>query len=234
MEIRRVVVLALASLAWPLSASAQFEGVIVLSMHRDGRAAQEVTQQVKGTMVRMDLPADAGGVSMIMNGVDGTMTSIVHAQKMYMTMNAKALAEQFQALAGGGTDGKASAVPTFTKTGRAETIAGYACEHYLVDTPDAQDMDVCMAKGLGTFTLGAGGGPLGMGKNPMSMLPPGYERLAAEFKDGAYPLKLELVEGNKRTPVMTVKSIEKKPLDEGLFKVPAGYKEFQMPVMPRR
>ena len=83
---------------------------------------------------------------------------------------------------------------------------------------------------MGVFGLGGGGaGPFGMGRGPMGQLPPGYEQLAAEFKDGAFPLKMERVEGSTRALILMVKSIDAKPMPASLFQVPEGYREFQMP-----
>lgn len=225
----RFPLFALFLVASPGLAHAQFEGVVVMSMFGDGgKVAQDMTQSIKGTQVRVDMKNEAGGMSMIVNAKDGTMLSLMHAQKMYMSMNMKAMAERFQ-----GAAPKPATPPKFTKTGQEETIAGHKCEHYLLDS-DRQDMDLCLARGMGSFGFGAGSPPMGVGRSPMPQLPPGFEQLAAEFKDGAFPLKMERVDGTTRATVMMVKSIEAKKLEDGLFQPPADYKEFQLPQYPRR
>jgi len=221
----RFLMCAMSLLGLPGAAFAQFEGVVVLSMFGDGgKPAQELTQSIKGTMMRMDMATAGTSMTMIVNASDGTMVTLMPAQKMYMSMNMKAMAERFQ----GATP---ATPPKITKTGQAETIAGHRCEHYLIDS-DRQDMDICLARDLGAFTLGLSTS-MGASRSPMPQMPPGYEQLAAEFKEGAFPLKMERVDGSSKSTVMMVKTIEAKPLDAALFQVPPDYKQFQLPQYPR-
>jgi hypothetical protein len=206
----------------PTAADAQFEGVVTGTLYGDGnKSVGDFTQYVRGTSMRWDMETPGGEVSSIIDGASGTMTSLMHAQKMYMSVNFGEAAASAQ------TDA-APKPPKFTKTGQTETIAGHTCEHYLVG--DAQDLDICAAKGLGMmgFAGGASQGPFGMGRGMPSM-PSGYEALAKEFKDGFFPLKMESLRGQKRSLRMIVNGVESKKLEDDLFKVPPGYQEFKMP-----
>jgi len=67
---------------------------------------------------------------------------------------------------------------------------------------------------------------------PGGGIPAGYEQLVTEFKDGFFPLRIELVEGDKRTQFLLVKKIEPQSLEASLFEPPAGFQEMKMPAMP--
>ncbi|MGE3844540.1 MAG: DUF4412 domain-containing protein [Vicinamibacterales bacterium] len=221
----RVLICAMTLLSLPGLAFAQFEGVVVLSMFGDGgKPAQELTQSIKGPMMRMDMATAGNTMSMIVNATEGTMVTLMPAQKMYMSMNMKAMAERLPGA-------KPATPPKITKTDETETIAGHRCEHYVIDS-ERQDMDICLARDLGAFTLGLSS-PMGVSRSPMPQMPPGFEQLATEFKDGAFPLKMERIDGTKKTTVMMVKTIEAKRLDAALFQVPPDYKQFQLPQYPR-
>jgi hypothetical protein len=75
--------------------------------------------------------------------------------------------------------------------------------------------------------MGPGGGP--MSRGPAM---PNYADLMREFKDGFFPLKIEMVEGTKRTPFLLVKTIEPQRVDAALLAVPEGFQEMSMPAMP--
>lgn len=221
MQTQALVATFVVMLAAAPAAHAQFEGVVKGTLYGTGnKAAGDFTQYVKGTMMRWDMETPAGEVSSIVDGSTQTMTSLMHAQKMYMSVN-------FADAAKGADPDTVPPVPKFTKTGQTETIADRTCEHYLVG--DAQDLDICAAKGLGTMGFGsAGQGPFGMGRG-MPAMPPGLEALGKEFKDGFFPLKMESIRGGKRSLRLIVNSVEPQKLEDGLFKVPADYQEFKMP-----
>lgn len=221
----------LAATPAPQSAQAPFEGVIVSTMYAGG-SPMEMTTRYRGGLARMDLPAaQGGGAFQIMDFAKGTMTAVMPQQKMFMTMDLKAMAESMKDRA---ADGPA---PKITATGQRETIAGHPCEHFLIEA-DGSTMDVCAAKGMGFMGMMGGGNPMTGGRSPAS-IPLEYRDLAEQFKDGFQPLKVERVEGDKRTLLMQVTSIEKKALDPSLFEVPNGYRDMssmmrgRMPAMPR-
>jgi len=206
----------------PMAAQAQgFEGTVTYRIQAE--KGMEMRQQIKGDKVRTEM--DAGGREgvMLMDGGEGTMTMIMPSEKMYMVMDLKN--------GMGRPDAQPNEVPKITKVGTSETIAGRACDNYLVG--EKQDMEVCAAKGLGFFM--SGGGP-GMGRNPMGRVPNLRDAaIMRDFKDGFFPLKLSRVAGGKREVVMEVTRIEPKTLDAALFQVPTGYQKMTMPAgMPGR
>ena len=202
------------SLVVPGALMAQgFEGRITAEMSGMGASGTPVVILTKGGKSRMEMNAGGMDMYMLMDGAAGTMLSVIPAQRMYMKMDLNAAAGGRQA-------------PQITRTGTHESIAGHDCEHVLMTTQRGQ-MDMCVAKGLGFFT-GPGGGPMSRGPS-MAM---GYGALMREFKDGFFPLKIEMVEGTKRTPFLLVKTITPQPVDAALFVVPEGFQEMSMPPMP--
>ena len=205
------------SLVAPGALMAQgFEGRITAEMSGMGASGTPVVILTKAGKSRMEMNAGGMDMYMLMDGAAGTMLSVIPAQRMYMKMDMNAAAQSM-----GGRQ-----APQITRTGTHETIAGHDCEHVLMVTQRGQ-MDMCVAKGLGFFT-GPGGGPMSRGPS-MAM---GYGALMREFKDGFFPLKIETIEGTKRTPFLLVKTIEPQPVDAALFVVPEGFQEMSMPAMP--
>jgi hypothetical protein len=122
--------------------------------------------------------------------------------------------------------------PKLTETGKRETIAGYTCEHWLMG--DKQNMDICIAKGLGYFGMGGqGGGAFSTLKN-LAFSPEQLAEASSHpewvkfLEGGAFPLKMTSTEEGKVTMNMEATKIEKKSLDDSLFVVPPDYKEFSM------
>jgi hypothetical protein len=142
---------------------------------------------------------------------------------MYMRMDMRAAAEQM-----GSMGHTPAAPPKITRTGKHETIAGKDCEHVLMES-EKGTVDICAAKGMGYFTTPGSGGPMGRGRSGPG-IPAGYDALMKEFKDGFFPLRVESVEGDKRTLVLLVKTIAPSPLDASLFVPPADFQEMKMPM----
>jgi hypothetical protein len=194
-----------------------FEGRITAEMAgMPGQAGSAVVILTKGGKSRMEMNAGGMDMYMIMDGQAGTMLSVIPAQRMYMKMN---LNDAAQAMGGA----RSQTPPKITRTGKHETVAGKDCEHILMTT-ERGEMDMCVAKGMGFF-MGPGGGPMSRGPS----MPLGYEDLMREFKDGFFPLRIEMVEGAKRTQFLNVKTIEPQRLDAALFAPPAGFQEMTMP-----
>ena len=134
------------------SSGEAFEGLITSKMSLTSQQ-MEIRYSIKGARSRVETQLAAGGVQtgvVLMDFAAGTQTMLVPQMKTYMTTNwndeggLKNLAEK-------------AASNTFLKatpTGKTETIAGHSCTHWIIG--DKQDMDTCLAKGLGYF--GGGGG----------------------------------------------------------------------------
>lgn len=219
--------LVLSLLAQGLAAQA-FEGVVTWQM---GAKKETMTQSYKGNQVRTEMGRGGREAVMLMDGGARTMTMVMTNEKMYMVMSLDRPDMQHDA------QGKP---PKLTATGKTETIAGYTCEVYRFAEEEGkpETMEMCVAKGLGYFMMGSGGGMMGgRGRDPMADLAgagsnPEYVKL---YKDGFFPLRMTRIEGGKSELMMIATGIEKKSLDANAFKVPAGFQEMKMPAgMPGR
>ncbi|HKV40187.1 MAG TPA: DUF4412 domain-containing protein [Blastocatellia bacterium] len=220
------------------STGGEFEGAVTMKMgiHNDGspNAPVEMTYYIKGNHYRIDTPAGpAGGASVIMDLQNGKMTSLMPAQKMYMTMDMKGMREQM------GQAGEKAKLPKITYIGKKETIAGYSCEHYLMEgsmtdpAGSKQEMDMCVTKGLGYFGMGGGSGGNSIFDQVFS---PKLRAEAASDPEwskfiagGMFPLRVSTVENGETKTALEVTKVDRKTLDDSLFTVPAGYKELRAP-----
>jgi len=136
------------------SAAGDFEGMIAMKMSAADQKGAEMTYFLKGRHTRIetkvaDLPE--GSAVMLWDLEGGKVTTLMPSRKMYMTMDMKAAAENLKEMKK--SQGKEEAeFPKLTPTGKQETIAGYTCEHWLMG--EKQDIDMCVAKGLGYFGMG--------------------------------------------------------------------------------
>lgn len=218
--------LVLLATALPVGLSGQgFEGRVTLEISGgSGQPANEAVVLVKGTKTRIEMAApgmQGVEVYMIIDDESGSVISVMPAQRMYVTMDPRQAA-------GRSSDG--AKAPKITRTGRTEKVAGVSCEHVLVDDGGEEQMDVCGATGMGFFGLRGKHGPMGGG----AALAPGYAELTREFKEGFFPLTVDRIRGGSQERMVTVKSIERKSLDQALFEPPAGFRRMDMPQGPPR
>jgi len=200
-----------------LAATKPFEGTIAMTLEHPGpggpgsaaAAPVPMTFQVKGPLTRVDMAAGPhGAMTMIIDSTRQVMIMLMAAQSMYMEMPM----HRPQPAAGQGKAGK------LVKTGKTETILGYACQEYTMQDAGGST-EIWATKGLGTFA-GIGGGP-------------GAPRSAWETElasGGFFPLRtVHRDAAGTVTVKMTVTSITPKPLADALFAPPADYKKFEMP-----
>ena len=209
----------------PASAQSTFEGVVKYRLTTEGRTV-DVTYMTKGNRARSEMQMDGMSMAMLMDASATTMTTLMPAEKMYMTMDLTRMRQRAQT--------SDTAAQEFTATGRTETIAGHECEHYLTGT--GQNTDMCVATGLGYYLGGGAAGRRGPGSGSSSygMPRPGDARAAAfraKFPNGFFPLRLTVTEGGKVTTDMVVTSVEQRALADDLFTVPADFTEMRMPGM---
>jgi hypothetical protein len=213
-----------------LAAQGSFEGVVHYRMSGQGGQAMEPVYYVKGGKTRVEMNAGGQMAVMLVDLESGAMTALMPAQKMYITMNVGAMAQNLSQ-----DRAQTDADVKFEPTGQKETIAGITCEHYrATESKNEGEADLCLAKGMGTFmgvSMPAGGGPMsGMGRMPgMGSMPPGAAEFAKTFKDGAFMLKMDLKRSGKTEMTMVATQVEKKPLDAALFVPPSDYREMRMP-----
>jgi len=191
-------------------AAQPFEGALTMrlsSKGANGPQSQEMEYLVRGGKVRVSMGGPAGAMSLL---------SVPQEQKVYVLMAAQnAYMEMPMAEASSSVAAKTPADAKITRTGRMETVAGYACEHVTVASA-AQTVDICMAKGLGGYV------------NPLASMQrssePAWQRMLTA--DGGFPLKVTMQDGS--IPIEVVK-IEKKRLASDLFSVPLTYTKMEMP-----
>ncbi len=195
----------------PQAMAAQpFEGALTMrvsSKGANGPQSQEVEYLVRGGKVRVSMGGPAGAMSLL---------SVPQEQKVYVLMAAQnAYLEMPVSDASSSVAAKSPADATITRTGRMDTVAGYACEHVTVASA-AQTVDICLAKGLGGYV------------NPLASMQrsrePAWQRMLTA--DGGFPLKVTMQDGS--IPIEVVK-VEKKRLAADLFSVPLTYSKMEMP-----
>jgi hypothetical protein len=232
-HVRSVYLLLAFGLGLVPSAHAQsgtFEGSVVYKMGGSGQNV-EATQYYKGTKSRTEINTQGQAAVMIMDMTAGTTTMLMPAQKMYMVMDFRKMAEALKGLPSGTEQGArgagAAGQPEIKATGRTETVAGYHCEWYTMGSKG--ETEVCSAKGLGFFMWGQS--PMGRGSASMGAIAGlgANADYAKMFKDGFFPLKLVQNQGGKSQVVMEATKVEKKSLDASLFVTPPDYAEMKMP-----
>ena len=180
-----------------------FEGVVTMKLGGVGsRGPQTIKYYVRDGVLRMEMEGKEAGYS-ITNPRKQVSYTVVPAQRMYMEfkMDPKTV------------ERIAKSEAKITKTGRTETIAGHKCEHWIIKV-EAEESDVCVAKGLGKF-FGAVGGSQGE--------PAWINKLGADF----FPLRYSKV--GQTGASLEVTKIEKRSLDASLFEPPAGFKKMTLP-----
>jgi len=219
------------------SSGGNFEGVITMKMEGESMKGAEMTYFLKSRHARIEVTTPdnpAGQGVMLWDLEDARMTTLIPSRKMYMTIDMKEAAESMKGVTKNlkKPDGDQEKFPMLTDTGKEETIAGHTCEHWLMG--EKQNLDMCVAKGLGYFGMGGqGGGGLGALKN-LAFSPKLLAEAAAHpewvkfLEGGAFPLKITSTEDGKVKMNMEATKIEKKALDDSLFSVPSDYKEFSM------
>ena len=204
-----------------------FEGEITSKTFMDDDTL-ETRYSIKGARNRIEALSAQDSAIVLMDSSSSSTTTLFPQAKSYVTMNWAEMAEE---MAG---EDSSIVFPKVTSTGETETIAGFTCRHWLIG--DNQDLDVCMAKGLGYYG-GGSGGILDKLKDP-ALREKAKAQLDAnpEFakfvEGGAFPLKMTLTENGQSKVVMEVTKIERKSLDDSLFTVPADYKKMELPKIP--
>ncbi len=213
------ILAAAAAASGPLAAES-FQGVVHYAVHSGDRSgATDVGYMTDGSTLRFDVAAQGMNVYALLDLRSGIMTSVMPAQKMYMSMN-------LGAERGGEGPAPSGPAPRIERTGRTETIAGHTCEHVVITPADGTPIDICGARDLGNFLSldRVAGAPGGAGL----AIPQGWEQVAATFEGGFFPLKIERIDGGKRETLIEATRVERKQLDPALFTVPPGFREMDL------
>ena len=206
----------------PPSAPAQeaFAGVVTFELQANGQS-MTMRYLARDGKVRqeMEVPGMPGPVFTLLGVTPGKMQVVMASMGMYMETDMTELAEK-------GAPAATGKVPPLKKLG-SETIAGLSCDNYLVG--EEQDMEVCVAKGLGWFMNGsAPSGPM-PGAGPST---PDLNAYRSAFKDGMFPLRVTQIKDGNREVILEATSVDAKTVPEAsLFVLPAGLRKMQMPGM---
>jgi hypothetical protein len=189
-----------------------FEGTITLQTSSPHRPAAEVTLLTKGDKIRLDVTHNGQVAHSILDAGKKQVLVLIDAQKMAMTM----------ALPAPPAKQPNQGMPTVTKTGKHETVAGHDCEDWEVAELNGTHTQVCVAEGIGFFDFGA--------IAPASAASQFGPWLAELREKQEFPLRAVTTDaGGKEQSRMEVTKIDARPLDDSTFTLPAGYKLVNMP-----
>jgi uncharacterized protein DUF4412 len=231
---RRAAALAALPLLAAAAAQAQagWEGAVTYKYTMEGKSFDQLTY-VKGGRMRTEMAMGGHASVQITDPVAEKSYTIIPEQKKYLVTDIRELkqnADKLTEATKGMVKEDKKPIPKFTPTGRKETVAGHACEHYTIDAEPGTVYDFCIAKEKDPASAGfaASGAPSGdfLARHPE------MREMLKEFKDGFFMLKQNIVKGGKTVMTMEVTSIEKKHLSEDLFRPPPGYDELKMPKIP--
>jgi hypothetical protein len=192
------------SLALSLASSALFASTFEGTAHYKslGKGPQEGSEMdfsIKGDKFRVDMSGKGHEGSMIMDSKTHQAITLMPERKSYLVMKLD------------GNAAPAAKAGKLTKTGRTETIAGYAAEEWVYESAGRK------TSLWGNQSLGGWAFNGGASKGPHMDIP-------AEFKDGGlFPLRMTSEHGG-----LEATKVESKSLSDSLFEVPAGYKLMEM------
>lgn len=196
--------------------AASFEGKVTFKMTSGRGQPQEVSYQIKGDKMRVEMPGQKGGMGgMIMDTTKKEMTMIMDEQKTYMVM----------ALPDATADAmtKKGDEVQLEKTNETEKILGYTATKY-ISTHEGTKTDLWLAEGIGAFMGFNNNNSMGGRRNAA---PQSWERAIAGKE--LFPLRVVGKDkSGKENFRMEVTAIDKKSLPDSLFAPPAGYQKFDM------
>jgi hypothetical protein len=228
--------LASAVLAPAVLSAATFEGKVSFKMTSGRDKPVEMTYNIKGDKIRMEMPEQKGMGGMIMDTSKREMLMIMDEQKTYMVMALPQAAVDAMA--------KRDEEMKLEKTNETEKILNYTATKYVLTEKNGNETELWLAEGLGTF--------MGFNKNPMggrgrgAPAAPAWER-ALEGKE-LFPLRVVGREkgsaradkgksgekskgksgGGNESFRMEVTAINKTSLPDSMFTPPPGYQKFDM------
>jgi hypothetical protein len=189
-----------------------FEGVVEYTVTTD-EGTRPMTYMMKGDNVRVEMEERPGRkAAILMDAKNGKSIMLMDQMKMYMDLPAPPASDS--------TVPK----PEITKTGKTQKILGYNCQQFLIKAGDRQS-DVWVTKELGRFQMLRMGGRGGKGNSEA------WQKMIGS--EGGFPLLAITKEGDTQVSKMEATKVNKKSLDDALFKIPEGYKQFDASMMGR-
>ena len=229
MRATRIAPLGLAALCLAptaLTGQAVFEGTVSYQLTAEGMT-MNMTQMTKGSKVRteMEIPGMPGPMFILMDMEEQVVRTVMPGMGMYMEINVKEMVDQVPMTPE--MRQNAAKTPDIERLGTSDQIAGISCQNYRI-TQGSQQIDACIATGMGVFMGGASGGPPGRG-GPLDGLGVDLSAFMEEFKDGMMPLRIRINQEGTWTTVLEATAVERKRLDDSLFVVPAGLRKMNVP-----
>lgn len=188
------------------AAAPAFADLVMVQETAAGEVKSRTTLSVSGDLVRTDNGTET---SVILDTKAGRMTTLMHEQKMLMTMDLK----QLQAAAGATPAGQPENATKVTATGKIESVQGHRCEIYTTENAGTV-VTMWIAKEypgydklksqLNTFEK----------LNPAGTKQPELPGLAVKTEFTSNGIKF----------VTSLVSLKEQKVDPGIFKVPADYK----------
>ena len=220
-------VIAAAAFSTPAAAQKTFEGTITYDVTMSDKQVQ-ISISSRGNLVRQDfkMPPDAppeAETYQLFDYVNGNVTTVLPGMKKYMVTNLKTLRDAIGQSGERTDDDVRKTLADIRSTNRKESIAGIACEVYVLKSTPGDEW--CITTGLGHFlyfegaTGGAGtnGTPLGGSSSTAGLM--------RTFKNGAVVLRMRMRSRGGETMSMVATSIDRTVPPATLFVLPASYEE---------
>jgi hypothetical protein len=178
--------------------------------------------KIKGDQARMDMPTGAAGaITVLVDSKGGTMTTLMHAQKMAMKLNladAKKQAEKAQKASG--VDPAKIEKPK--ATGQKEKIGEWDAEVYEFDAGAGTKGKLWVAKDFPNHKA------ITEQMNKLSAATGGAGFDPSKFDLGGMVVKTEMnTQAGKMT--MTVVKVKEEAVADTEFKAPEGYQDLKLP-----
>jgi hypothetical protein len=201
-----------------------FEGdiTIVSKSAKEKRPVPPITLTVKGNKLRFDLPEGMEGAPKmgerayaIADTTTKKLDVVVDEQKMIMEMDLASMGDQLKKMKPHNpAEPETKTPPKVTKTGHTDTVAGMSCEDWDVTSERGERGRVCVASTSASWL------------SLPSLGLPSEQMWAKELFDGQH-LPLRMIgydaagtEENR----LEVTKLEKKPIADATFVLPAGYR----------
>ncbi len=212
-----------------------FEGAIGVMVKGKGLKAEKpinLVIDVKGDRIRVDLPQGIEGTEQF-GKVYGIYDSpakkvfvVLDDKKQVIVLDLNKSAEDLKSMKPsaphhGGGGGPPPTPPKITKTGKIDTVAGYSCEIWSIESGDAKEKgkaEVCIAEqGVSWFHI------------PMTGVPAEYSFMSEMLDGKHFPLRMVMFDtANVEEGRVEVTKIDKKSLDASVFIPPPTYQQMDM------
>jgi len=190
---------------------AGFEGEITMHTTRAGQQPIDMVVKAKKDKLRFDTTTNGKAGSAIFDPAQNKVVLVMDEQKAYMDMDFSSPSAPAP-----NTDAKTGVAD---KLGTKDMVAGIECENWAVKDGSGKRSEVCIAEGIAFFDLD------GVRNGGSSSA---WSKQMREKK--LFPLRsVDFDAGGKETSRTEATKVEKKPIDDAQFQVPAGYTKVTLP-----